>query len=77
MDISAKKLLGMRVRELREERGYGDRSSKGGKVAFCELAHISRPELDAIEQGRFDAKISTLEKLARALEVELYELFKF
>ncbi len=71
MDMSVKKILAYRVHQLREARGF---EGRGGKIRFCEMAHISRPQFDLIERGDADVKIETLAKLASALDVDAYEL---
>ncbi|HVS53002.1 MAG TPA: helix-turn-helix transcriptional regulator [Opitutaceae bacterium] len=58
----------MRIRELREQRGLT-------QEAFAEEAEISYKYYQAIEAGRkIDLRISTLERLAKAHGLEVWEL---
>ena len=61
-------IIGDRLREMREERklSQGDIEKRTGLLRF----YISR-----IENGHTVPAIETLEKLARALETPLYQLF--
>ena len=61
-------LIGDRLRALREEKKFtqGDIEKRTGLLR----AHIS-----SIENGRTVPTVETLEKLARALEVPMYQLF--
>lgn len=66
----AKRLLA-RVRELREARGLS-------QEAFAEQAGLKYKHYQAIEAGRkSDIRFSTLEKLAKACGVDLWELLRF
>ncbi len=66
----AKRLLA-RVRELREARGLS-------QEAFAERAGLKYKHYQAIEAGRkSDMRFSTLQKLARACGMELWELLRF
>lgn len=58
-----------RIRELREQRGLT-------QEAFAEEAAISYKYYQAIEAGRKrDLRVSTLERLAKAHGLEVWELF--
>lgn len=58
-----------RIRELREQRGLT-------QEAFAEEASISYKYYQAIEAGRKrDLRVSTLERLAKAHRLEVWELF--
>ena len=61
-------LVGERLRTLREEKklSLGDIQKRGGLV---------RPYISRVENGHTVPSIETLEKLACALEVPLYQLF--
>lgn len=65
-----KETLGINIGKLRIERGYGVRQ-------FALLANIEHHQLINIEKGRVDIRLSTLIKIARALNVELKELLNF
>lgn len=58
-----------RIRELREQRGLT-------QEAFAEEASISYKYYQAIEAGRKrDLRVSTLERLAKAHRMDVWELF--
>jgi len=65
MDI--KRLLGRRIRELREAAGLA-------QDELANLAGLSRVAVGAIERGAMAPKIDTLEKLSAALDISLPEL---
>ncbi len=64
-----KEQLGKRIKELREERGFGVRQ-------FALIAEIEHPQLINIEKGRVDLKLATIHKIAIALKVHPKELFE-
>lgn len=61
--------LGVRVRQLREARGW---SQEG----FAHEGGLGRSFAGAIERGEKDVRLSTLRKLAKALGVSLSQLLK-
>jgi transcriptional regulator with XRE-family HTH domain len=68
MALSTVEHLLERIRSLRLERGLT-------QEAFAEKAQISYKYYQAIEAGRkIDLRLSTLERLARAHNLELWEL---
>lgn len=67
---TAKRLL-TRIRELRVANGYTQET-------FAERAGLTYKHYQQVEAGRKqDVRISTLIKIAQALGVELWQLFKF
>jgi transcriptional regulator with XRE-family HTH domain len=60
--------IGKRLRELRETKGLS-------QYVIAERTGILRCNIWRMEKGRFIPGLETLETLARALEVDLYELF--
>lgn len=66
MDVRA--VVGFNIQRLRRERGYSQE-----ELSF--RSGCTRAYLSGIEAGRRNATLLTLEKLARALEVEIAELF--
>lgn len=60
--------LGRRVRELRVSRGLS-------QVDLAHKARMSRVFVGDVENGHKSATVETLEKLARALDVTIAELF--
>lgn len=61
--------LGFRVRELRRERGLT-------QEAFAEKLQMLTPNYARIEQGRANVTVDTLARVARALGVEVVDLFR-
>jgi transcriptional regulator with XRE-family HTH domain len=66
MDIRNK--IGIRLRELRNEKGLSQE-----KFSFaCEL---DRTYIASIEQGRRNVSIANIEKIAKALNITIYDFF--
>jgi len=61
--------MAMRVKEWRERRGLTQEQ-------LAEKAGISRGFLARLETARHDPKLSTLEKIAKALKVDIAKLLK-
>jgi transcriptional regulator with XRE-family HTH domain len=61
--------VAMRIKQLRKKR-------KMSQVALAEAAGISRTYLARLETSRQDPTLSTLEKLAKALNVDVAKLLK-
>lgn len=67
MDIKEK--IGLRLRELRKQKGLSQE-----KFAFeCEL---DRTYIASIEQGKRNVSIANIEKIAKALNMSVYDFFK-
>ena len=62
--------LGKRIRYLRLLRGYSQEK-------LAEAIDIATTSLSYIETGRGFMTLATLEKLAKVLDVELWEIFQF
>lgn len=69
MDAKIEQKLGLYVRGFRSAHGMS-------KVEFCNLAGVSRPQLDLIEEGRANVKLGTLERLASCMGVAAWEVIK-
>lgn len=65
-----KKLFGQRVKKLREQRNFT-------QEYLAEKVGIEQATLSNIERGKSHPTVDTLEKLAIALDVEVYLFFKF
>ena len=63
-------LLGRKIRELRK-------SKKMTQEQLAEQVDIGTPNISYFETGKFTPAIETLEKIAKALDVEIYELYMF
>ncbi len=63
-------LLGKRIKALRERKGLTQEELE-------EKTGVNTKYISAIERGQKNATIKTLEKIAKGLDVELYELFLF
>lgn len=57
------------IRQKREQKGYTINK-------LAELAEMSKGHLSRIEQGKTNPAISTLLKIAIALEIDVEELYK-
>jgi transcriptional regulator with XRE-family HTH domain len=68
MDIRVK--FGKRVREFRQERGIS-------QEAFAHLADLDRTYISSIEKGERNVSIVVIEKIAKALNVKIIELFEW
>ena len=69
MESETATLLFERLRQLRAERGLT-------QEAFAEQAGMQYKHYQAVEAGRKpDVRLSTLEKLAKGLGIEVWELF--
>ena len=67
---TAKRLLGMRIKELRKIRGLS-------QEALAEKIGIDPKHLSRIEVGKSYPSLDTLEKTANALQVEIKDFFEF
>lgn len=61
--------IGRNVRQVRERQHLT-------KTLLCLMANVSRPQLNKIERGAVDVKISTVLRIAEALDVPLEELIR-
>jgi transcriptional regulator with XRE-family HTH domain len=67
MEGDLQRLVGRRVRSLREERGYS-------QEAFADLLGVHRTYMGAIERGERNLTLRTVERLAARLEIDPGEL---
>ena len=65
---SIQKQFGKKVRELRTERGY---SQEG----FAFACNLHRTYIGCIERGEKNITITNIKKIAKALKVEISQLF--
>lgn len=65
-----KVLLGQKIREIRKARNLTQEQ-------LAEKIDIGTPNISYFETGKFSPSIETLEKIAKALNVEVYELYMF
>lgn len=65
-----KRMLGKRIKEIRQRR-------KLTQEKLSEMAGIEIPSLSNIENGKNYPNHETLQKIAKALEVNPYELYMF
>jgi Predicted transcriptional regulators len=68
-DLPAEQLVGQRVRELRSSRNHSLRS-------LAELSGLNINTLSLIENGKTSPSVSTLQQLAKALEVPITAFFE-
>lgn len=62
--------LGNKIQKLRKQLGYSQEE-------LAEKINISRTHMGHIEQGRKSPSIKVLEKLAKALRVQVRDIFPF
>lgn len=65
-----KKLLGLRIREIRKSKGITQEQ-------LAEKVGIGTSNISYIETGKFAPSIESFEKIAEVLQVEPYELYMF
>ena len=63
------KLIGSQIRAWRSFRGLS-------QAELAQIANLPRPNLSALEQGRHDCTLSTLQRLARALKLSPAQLLE-
>lgn len=67
MDIRVK--IGKRLRELRTKRELSQEK-------FSFICELDRTYIASIEQGKRNVSIANIEKIAKALDMSVYEFFK-
>lgn len=67
---SLRVLLGQHIRQLRLQKGIGQEEC-------ADIAGIHRNHIGLIERGKLDARISTLQRVALALDTTLVKLVDF
>jgi transcriptional regulator with XRE-family HTH domain len=68
-EIALQRALGDRVRELRKKAGY---SQEG----FADAAGVHRTYIGTLERGEANVSLGNLQKVSKALEITLSELFR-
>jgi transcriptional regulator with XRE-family HTH domain len=63
-------LISKRIKQIRE----GKNISQSDLGALC---NFEKSNMSRIESGRISPSLITLYKIAKALDIEFYELFKF
>lgn len=67
--MNLKERFGKTVRRLREKAGY---SQEG----FADRAKVHRTYMGTVERGETNLTLENIEKLARALDLKMWQLFK-
>lgn len=67
MDIKVK--IGQRLRDLRKQTGLSQEK-------FSFICELDRTYIASIEQGKRNVSIANIEKIAKALDMSVYEFFK-
>lgn len=67
---SGNKLFGKRIKELRESKGYTQEQ-------FAEIVGLDIQTISRIETGYYFTSFENLLKLAKGLNVPIYEMFKY
>jgi transcriptional regulator with XRE-family HTH domain len=70
LDHSIQIIVGKQIQKLRESRGL----SQQDLAAKC---NFEKSNMSRLETGRVNPTLSTLEKIAKALDVSIAELFRF
>lgn len=68
--FSLKEKFGMRIKEIRKKRGY-TQEQIAGKIG------IEPPNISKLEKGTHFPQPENIEKIAKALNVDIKELFNF
>jgi transcriptional regulator with XRE-family HTH domain len=68
--MDTKKLIGMRIKEIRRSKGLSQEQ-------LAEKADINSKYLSRMERGTENPTLDMFIKLANALEVEMWEMFDF
>lgn len=68
--MDEKQMLGKRIKELRGRRGYS-------QEVLSERMGVSAKYLSSVERGKENPTLDLLVKLAKALKVDLGDLFNF
>lgn len=67
--LTLRQKFGTRIRALREEAGYS-------QEAFADVCGYARSYMSRIERGLGNPSLDAIEVLAKALDVEVAELFQ-
>jgi transcriptional regulator with XRE-family HTH domain len=67
--MTVKERFGKTVRRLREEAGYS-------QEAFADRAKVHRTYMGTVERGETNLTLENIEKLARALGLQMWQLLK-
>ncbi len=68
--METKELLGLKIKELRKKNHFTQEQ-------LAEMLNLDFGYISKLEVGRNFPALGTLEKIAKALKVEIYELFQF
>ena len=68
MDIRIK--IGKRLKELRNEKGLSQEK-------FSFICELDRTYIASIEQGKRNVSVANIEKIAKALDMSVYQFFDF
>jgi transcriptional regulator with XRE-family HTH domain len=66
--MGIKEKFGLRIREIRNQQGLS-------QLELAERSGLNRSYVSGIEQGKRNVSLEVMEKLARALGVEIKDLF--
>ena len=66
-EVGFRQVLGAKVRRLRNEMGLS-------QDEFADLAYLHRSHIGLIENAKYNVSLTTLLRLAKALELELEDL---
>lgn len=69
MATTARKAFGQKVRILRKSRGFSQET-------FANAAGLHRTYIGAVERGEQNVSIDNIERIAKALNIQISELFQ-
>ncbi|MBU5455292.1 helix-turn-helix domain-containing protein [Caproiciproducens sp. MSJ-32] len=64
------KRFGLNVKKFRQAKGYSQEK-------LAELTGLHRTYISSVERGTRSISLNNIEKIAIALDIQIYELFKF
>jgi transcriptional regulator with XRE-family HTH domain len=67
MNIKLK--IGLRIKKIRKAKGIS-------QMELSNLANLDRTYINSIENGRRNVSIVNIEKIAKALDMSVYDFFK-
>ncbi|MFH6972253.1 helix-turn-helix domain-containing protein [Flavobacterium petrolei] len=68
--MNLKEKFGHKIKQLREQKGYSIEY-------FANIANIDRTYISDIEKGKRNVSLLIIEKLSKALEINIQELFNY
>ena len=67
--MNIKEKFGFKVKQLREEKGFSIEY-------LANISNVDRTYISDIEKGKRNVSIANIEKIAKALDMSVYQFFK-